>query len=61
MANVVPEVPRTLRIARKAGHREAIHKRGSRKPRLAQHSTAPRFLQADFRPGIISALPSISQ
>src|SRR6266436_7714522 len=32
-------------------------KRGSRKPRLARHSTAPRFLQADFWPGTTSVLP----
>jgi hypothetical protein len=31
-------------------------KRGSRKPRLARHSTALCFLQADFWPGIISGL-----
>ena len=34
----------------------ASFKRGSRKPRLAQHSTAPRFLQADLTSPFIGLL-----
>jgi hypothetical protein len=42
-----------------SGGLSANRKRGSRKPRLAQHSTAPRFLQADFWPGTTSGLTVI--